>query len=306
MLFYRRSIKILISISKVPGESMNILDILNYYDEVKDNLEFQSTSSIRTKIMISLSEGPKKTKELEKSIGISYYTTLHGINKLEKQNLILIHGNYCYLSKVGRESVSNLIDMIKTLIVLKNNRKLLLNHDIESIPYDLLMEIGDLSDSKLIESENEDISKTHRIHSQIVLNAKKISGVSPIFYSDYIETFMPLLKKNINIELVLTENILKKTVDALDKEYLEEFKTLISKNHLRIWELKENIKVAFTVTDKAMTLGLFSKKGMYDSTKILVSDHEDALVWGNKLFKHYLKRAQKVDLNYIQELKQFN
>lgn len=306
MLFYRRSIKILISISKVPGESMNILDILNYYDEVKDNLEFQSTSSIRTKIMISLSEGPKKTKELEKSIGISYYTVLHGINKLEKQNLILIHGNYCYLSKIGRESVSNLIDMIKTLIVLKNNRKLLLNHDIDSIPYDLLMEIGDLSDSKLIESENEDISKTHRIHSQIVLNAEKISGVSPIFYSDYIETFMPLLKKNINIELVLTKNILKKTVDALDKEYLEEFKTLISKNHLRIWEIKENIKVAFTVTDKAMTLGLFSKKGMYDSTKILVSDHEDALVWGNKLFKYYLKRAKKVDLNYIHELKQFN
>lgn len=281
---------------------MNIVDILNSYDEVKDNLEFQSMSNVRTKIIINLSEGPKNVKELQKSIGIARSIILHGINELEKENLVLSGGNYYYLSKIGKETASKLIDMIKVRIVLQNNRELWLNHEIESIPYHLLMEIGNLSNSELMEIENDDLSKTHRIHANAVLTAGKVKGVSPIFYSDYINIFNTILNKGVNVELILTEDILKKTIKSYDSKSLGEFIGLISKKQLKIWKLNEDVKVAFTVTDKAITLGLFSKKGLYDSTRLLVSDHKNAIEWCNKLFDYYLKRAQKVGLEYFEDL----
>jgi predicted transcriptional regulator len=40
-------------------------------------------------------------------------------------------------------------------------------------------------------------------------------------------------------------------------------------------------------------LGLFSIGGMYDSTRLLVSKHNDAIKWGNRLFEHYRQQATK-------------
>ncbi len=280
---------------------MYIEDIFNYYEDVKDDLKFQGTSSVRIKIMINLYKGPKKTKDLRKSIGIPSSTILHSITELEKQKLISRNADDFLLSEIGKITVLKLIDMIKTLVSLKEFRKLWLNHEIDTIPQDLQMQIGNLSNSQLVEAKYDDISKTHRTHAQVILNAGKVRGVSPIFYPDYLETFDVILNKGVKVELILTEDVLKKTMESHDLESLENIKRLISKNQLKIWETKEDVKVAFTVTDKAITFGLFSKRGAYDSTRFLVSDHDDAIEWCNKLFDYYLKRAQKVNLDYLKQ-----
>jgi len=281
------------------GVAMYIDDTLNFYEEVKDDLKFLNTSSVRIKIMICLSEGPKKTKDLREIMRIQSSTILHGITELEKQKLVSRKGDDFYLSELGEITALKLTDMIKTSISLKKFRKLWLNHEISAIPNDLLLELGDLSYSKLIEAGHDDIAKTHGIHAQIILNANEIKGVSPIFYPDYLETFDVVLNKGVKVELILTEDVLKKTIESHDPENLEHLKNLISEKQLKIWKIKEDIKAAFTVTDKAITLGLFSKKGTYDSTRFLVSDHDDAIAWCNRLFDYYLKRAQKIDLDYF-------
>ncbi len=281
---------------------MSVADILNYYEDVKEDLKFQGISSVRIKIMVSLSDGSKKTKDLRELTGIPASTILHGINELEKQKLISRKGDDFFLSEVGIISAFKLIDMIRTHIVLKNTNKLWLNHDIKAIPKNLLVRIGDLSNSKLIEVESDHMFKTHEIHTHVVINSKEIKGVSPIFYPDYTENFMKLLKNNVDVKLVLTESVLKKTIESLNHSDLNEFKRLLSENKLKIWEIKEDVKVAFTITDKAMTLGLFSVNGMYDCNKILVSDHEDSITWGNDLFDYYIKKAIKIDLGYFNSI----
>ena len=275
---------------------MSTEDILNYYEEVKDDLKFQNTSSVRTKIMINLMEGSKKTKDLRKSIGIQSSTILHSITELEKQNLISRKGDNYSLSETGKIMILKSIDTIKTAVSLKKFQKLLIDHEINSIPPELLIKIGDLSNSELIEAESDDMFKTHGMHAQIVLNATEVKGVSPIFYPDYIETFNRILENGTHVELILTEEVLKKTIESHDLENLENTKRFISQGTLKIWELKEDAKAAFTVTDKSITLGLFSKKGMYDPSRILVSSDDDAIEWCNKLFEYYKKRAKKVNL----------
>ncbi|MEN6291032.1 MAG: transcriptional regulator FilR1 domain-containing protein [Methanobacterium sp.] len=280
---------------------MNINDILNYYEDVKEDLKFQGISSVRIKIMISLSEGPKKTKDLRELTGIPASTLLHGINELEKQKLISRKGDDFFLSEIGFISTLKLVDAIKTRRLFKNTKKLWLNHDIESIPQNLLMKIGDLSSSNLIEDEPDDMFHSHRIYLQIVSNSKEIKGISPIFYPDYTETFARLIKENVDVELILTEEILTKTINSLNSEDLSEFKRLLSKNKLKIWEIKEDIKIAFTVTDNSMILGLFSADGIYDPNLILVSDHNDAITWGSKLFDYHKKKSQKISMEYFEQ-----
>lgn len=273
-----------------------IEDILNFYDEVEDDLKSQNTSSVRVKIMIGLSEGPKKTSELSKLTGINSSQILHGTNELEKQDMILKEGNIFFLSEIGRIMTLKLIDMVKVSVALKKFRKLWLNHEIDDIPQDLLREIGNLSNSQLVESNNIDVFKTHGIHIDILLESKEIKGVSPIFYPSYIETFKTIANKGVNAELILTDSVLKKTIESLSSNDLNDLKILLHKNKLKIWELKKKVKVAFTVTDKFMMLGLFSIEDMYDSSKLLISDYEDAITWGNKLFEHFQKQANEFKL----------
>jgi predicted transcriptional regulator len=184
---------------------------------------------------------------------------------------------------------------------LSNIHESWLNQGIKFIPQDLLIQIRDLSCLEFIEAEYSDLSKTHEIYIQTVLNAKKIKGVSPIFHLDYIETFNKILEMGVDVELILTETVLRKTIKYNVKN-LEHLRRLISKNQLKIWEIKEDIKIALTVTDKAMTLGLFTMNGRYDIDRLLLGVHDDALQWGDKLFEYYLKRAKEVDLEYFENL----
>ena len=278
---------------------MNIEAILKYYDYVKENLKFQGISSVRTNIMISLSEGPKKTKELKELTGIQASTLLHGINELEKQKLISKKGDDLFLSEIGVISTFKWIEVIKIHELLKNTKKLWLNHNIEAIPQNLLVKLGDLSRSKLIEDNSDGLLNTDKRYIQMVSNAKEIKCVSPSCM-DYTKTFTELLKGNACVELILTNEIMEKTINSLNSTDLNEFKRLLSQEKLKIWEINKEIKIAFTVTDNSLRLSLFSADGIYDPSLILVNDQDDAVKWGNILFDYYQKKSQKIDMKYFE------
>jgi predicted transcriptional regulator len=258
---------------------------------VKDDLKFHGISSVRIKIMISLNEGQKKTKELRKLTGIQSSTIIHGINELEKQNLVLRDVDYYYLSETGKIIALKIVDMIRTLVTLKNFEKLWLNHEINSIPQFLLKDIGYLSNLKLVESEKIDIFRPHGAYMQVIMGSKKIKGVSPIFYPDYIESFKNMIENDISVELVLTGSILRKTINSIDSDDLAYLKKVLSEETLKIWEIEDDVKVAFTITDKFTVLGLFFLNGSYDSTRLLIGDDDDAIIWSNKLFEYYRGKA---------------
>ena len=188
-----------------------------------------------------------------------------------------------------------LIDTIRASVSLKKLQKLLFNHEIKDIPHNLLMDIGHLSNSQLIEADNIDIFKVHGTHLEIVLDSKKIRGISPIFYPNYPETFKKIIESDINVELILTSDVLKKTLQSANADE-KDLKELIETGNLNLWTLDKDIKVAFTVTDKFMTMGFFSVNGMYDPNRNLVSNDSDALTWGNRLFEYYCQQADKVTL----------
>jgi predicted transcriptional regulator len=278
-------------------------NIITFYEEVKEDIKFQGISQVRMKIMLILKDGPKKTKQLRKLTEIQSSTIIHGINELEKQNIVSRDGDNYYLTEIGQILILKLVDMIKTMVSLKNHQKLWINHEINAIPLELLMEIGDLSDSNLVEANNIDIFKVKDMFLDMVQKSSNIKGVSTIFHPDFIETFKNILdNKEVKVELILNDAILKKTIKSINPNNLKDFLKLSSKGNLDIWILNEEARIAFTVTEKYLSLGLFTKGGGYDSSKDLFSENPDAIAWANKLFEYYRKKSDKIELKRLDKL----
>jgi predicted transcriptional regulator len=61
--------------------------------------------------------------------------------------------------------------------------------------------------------------------------------------------------------------------------------------------LKDDLKVALTVTETAFSLGLFMVNGEYDYNMDLVSVNQDAIVWGDALFQECIKGSRRLDVD---------
>jgi predicted transcriptional regulator len=186
---------------------------------------------------------------------------------------------------------------VKTTAVISRFQRLWLKHDLSGIPPELIKEIGDLYKSTLIESESGELFKPHQTYQKILLESKYVKGVSPIFCLDYVDIFQNMaIENDTDIELILTNDIFKKTMEGIDSKTLKYLQDFMSRDKVKLWVINDEVKTAFTVTDKYLSLGLFQENGNYDNTKDLVSDDHDAVTWGNRLFEYYRNKAEKLEL----------
>lgn len=273
------------------------LKYIEIYEKTKDLMRYTSSSSVRVKILICLSEGLQTMSELKKEIGISSSTISYNLSNLEKRKITTKDGEKYALSPLGEMITLNLVENIKTTAAVSKFHRLWLNHDLSSIPPELIKTIGDLYNSTLIESESGEIFKPHETYQKILLESKYIIGVSPIFRLSYIDLYQKMVSEiGIDVELILTNDIIKQTMDGIDPKSLEDLQDFISREKVRLWVINEDVKTAFTVTDKYLSLGLFYEHGEYDNTRDLISDNHDAVAWGNRLFDYYRSKAEKFEL----------
>lgn len=273
------------------------LEYIGIYHEIKDLLRYTSSSSVRVKILICLSEGIQTMSGLKKEIGISSSTISHNLSNLEKRNITTKEGEKYILTPIGHLITYNLMDNMKTTSVISKFQKFWLNHDLSGIPPELIKEIGDLYNSSLVESESGEIYKPHEKYQEIILKSNYIKGVSSIFRFNYIELFQHLILENyIDVELILTNDIIQKITEGIDADNLKQLKNSMAQGNVKLWVINNDVRIAFTITDKYLSLGLFHEHGDYDNTKDLISDDHDAVAWGNKLFEYYRNQSKEFKL----------
>jgi predicted transcriptional regulator len=97
------------------------------------------------------------------------------------------------------------------------------------------------------------------------------------------------LKRNIN--LIMTDNV----CDILLNQYMDDLNNL-DNSKINIWKIDDPLKLSFAMADEFIALGLFLENGVYDSNRFLISEGNESLAWGNKLFNHYLDQATEFKL----------
>ncbi|MCX9010963.1 MAG: winged helix-turn-helix domain-containing protein [Candidatus Methanoperedens sp.] len=250
-------------------------------------------SDLRRNLLIVLNEGKKSLGDLRDGLQVSSTTVLHALRELEKNSLTFQDKDKNYsLTNIGRIVALKMLDFNDAAETLRNHERFWLEHDLSGIPQNLMERIGCLKDSILVENTPTDIFKVHSNFINLLKNAKEIKGVSPFFIPEFSLLFEELiLKKNIDIQLLLTKEVQEK----IDKEVLKKI-FLKENSKFELYILKEDVKIAFTVTDYFLSIGFFRYDGIYDYNNDIISYSKEANAWGRDLFEHYAKLSQRIIL----------
>ncbi|MCD6146849.1 MAG: winged helix-turn-helix domain-containing protein [Thermoplasmata archaeon] len=265
------------------------------YENIGDLLKLITSSGVRVKMMIGLIDGPKTSGQLRNEIGVSSSTVIHAARDLEREKLLAEMEDGYHLTSVGRVISSKLYDMIRTMAVLEKSKDFWLTHDVGGIPKEFLDRIGELGDYEILTSNVKDIFKTLTVYMELAKKAKEFYGVSPVFVDAFVSLIKKLIKNEAKVQLVLTEDVIKELIHRDRKGFSE----VLMNGDVSVWQINEDVGVAFTVTNSIFSLGLFGLDGTYDPSHDLVSREKGAINWGRELFKYYKSRAKKLELEEI-------
>lgn len=248
-------------------------------------------SELKTRILLSLIGRGKRLSELKGSIQTRETTILHVLKEFEKQNMTTKVDGVYHLTSVGLIGAHICNNYQGTLKVIDGFKDFWLNHDVTPIPPHLLLTLGDLQDSTLIQTDKTDLGKVYETFLQILLSSKTVKGISPIFHQDYVPVIEHLLSQGNTVELILTTDILNKTLTTTKIRNLSDN---IEDGSLKLY-LNENLRVALTVTEKNFSLGLFGHDGAYDDSMDLISLSQNAVKWGEELFRQTLNHSTRIE-----------
>jgi predicted transcriptional regulator len=258
-------------------------DIFELYEEIKEDLKFITSSDIRAKIIISLKEGPKKLGDLKNEVHMRSSSILHSMSQLETKNLITREFQSYSLSQTGEMAATVLIGMVNSFYLIKENENFWLNHDINEIPEDLMGKIDDLSGFKIITFP--DFSEKSPF-KELLLDSKVLKGIiSPLIIYDELE----VVTKKEDIHLILANNNSNEVIEKL------KFQDISITENIKLWKINGNLKLILIVTDNFILLNL-PQVLKNDSISCLISETEESIEWGNKLFNYYLNQAEELNI----------
>jgi predicted transcriptional regulator len=250
----------------------------------------QIRSELKQKILLNLLEGEKKLSELRSGVAGRETSILHVLKEFENLNLTTKTSGAYSLTSLGIIEAQIFQDVVSTAEVIEKFKEFWLTHNIKPIPPKLISRLGALKDSVLVHTEKTQLGQVYANFIQILMTSKKVTGISPIFHPDYVPIIENLLSHGNNVDLILTSEVLKKT---LSSAHLDELKKNFVDETLKIF-LNEDLRFALTVTDKNFSLGLFTLDGDYDDNMDLISTNPKAIQWGEELFQIKLKESTRI------------
>jgi len=265
---------------------------LKLYEEVKDDLKFVSSSTVRTKIIISLTEGTTRLKDLKEDLGIDSSTILHSMKKLENKDLIYKKGDEYLISQTGVVVGLKLIDIIKLLFMFKENENLMFDNN---VPLEIVSEFKELHFSDFIIPEASNFNFADHFYNYI-LESDNIRAVAPICNANIIETCKMIVEDGKNLEVILNPSVLKKSREYLDSTIFERMIDSILDEKIKMWSIEQDLNISFFITDKFVFLGFLITDGNEFNLKDIISYHPNAIAWGNRLFEFYLKNAKPLKI----------
>jgi len=165
-----------------------------------------------------------------------------------------------------------------------------LDHDLSGIPDHLFKKIGFLKKSYLEKIDSSEIIKNFITLNKFLNSAQSVKAVIPIYSKDHTFGLKEIIEKNIKTQLIFTDVVLNKTIDAIGEKT---FNKLISNYDFDLFITDEKLKLSCLVTNEFFVLGLFSNNDIFDSSQDLNSTDIKAIQWGNELFEYHKGKARK-------------
>ena len=245
-----------------------------------NNIKYILTSTMRSKLILTMFESPKELKDLRIALNKPSATILHGLKELENKNLIRKYQKEYQLTSNGFLLATNMVKLIENWYSINNNTPFWNNHDLEDIPDELLKNMYLLKDAEYILSTTSDLSNAFNKYIKLISNSSELKMIMPIYSENHFNHIIELLNKNKlkKLELIVSEDILNSIKSN------EQFKkSLLENKKVKIIKTKKNLKIFLTCSKDFMSLTLFFKDGHYDDSQILIGKTKDSCRWALKL-----------------------
>jgi len=259
------------------------MEVHNSYDLIEETLKGFTRSKIRTIVMLCLKNGEKKVGDLEYEMNTRASSILHVIKDMRKAKLINKSADNYKLTNIGRIQALLLDDLIQAIITINTHEEFWLSHDLSGIPDELQRKIWMLCQSEIITGDPVAPLKSLDYFIETLINSKIISGVSPIVAPGFSEVITASVEKGTKVDLILTNSVF----DIIYKENYDLLNALLKYENFRLYRISMDVKVAFTVTESFLNMGLFRLNGSYDIENDLVCFGEKSILWGMELFNYY-------------------
>lgn len=257
--------------------------------EYKD-MKYILTSTMRTKLIISIYEKSKNLEDLRNELEKPSATILHGLKELESLNYVKKLNKYYSLTSNGYLLAINMIKLIENWYSIDKNKIFWDNHSLEHIPDSSMKNLHQLKNAKCITSTNNDLSQALTTYLDLISTCDNFKMILPIYSEIHLNKIIDLLKssKIKKLDLITTPEIASSI--KFNPIYYESFK---NNKNVNISILKQETNIYLTVCEKFMTMNLFFKDGHFDDSQLLLDKSENGVKWGVDLFEYYHKRLVK-------------
>lgn len=247
-------------------------------------------SEYRKEALFLLREGPLTLSEIKDYFHVTNSEIHPRLKEMVKAGILDKNGNHYVLNALGKSLATKLEPLLNSISAIEANEDFWKCHDLSGIPEHLLDRISELADCRTIEEEQSYVYDTHRAFVKNVLVSKHFEGITTVFFTYWIDMFLELARRKVNISIIVTEDVLAR----IRNEYNEELEEGISYPNAHFYVIKKSPKIAFAVTDRFFSLSLYSKNGVYDPRKDLMGYDKSSKNWGRELFKCCLEHAVEV------------
>jgi predicted transcriptional regulator len=249
-----------------------------------------SASDKRRNLLILLNSGPREWDEIKKILKVTSTGMLPQIKILEEENLIERDGRRFSLTPMGKVLTAYLEPLIRTMDIFDEQKKYWDEHNIDALPFELLLDIREIGSYQILETADEEIFGISEFLNNI-LHANMIKGISHTVHPRFPEFFLTLAKKGVPVSLILTPGVFR----IIREKYRDALEEGIQIKTLTVYVSKKDIKFSYIITDTYFSLSLFYKNGMFDAKHDVISYDPSARAWGERVFSYYLKQSEKIE-----------
>jgi predicted transcriptional regulator len=166
-------------------------------------------------------------------------------------------------------------------------------HDVSGVPNHLFARIGSLRDSTLVADEHEQVLSGVEAFVRLIEDSDLIKIITPFYSTDFIDRLVVFASKDKEWHIIVTEEVLQCAI--IDAEHPNVKGILEGEG--QIYVIRQDPKLFFVSTGRAIALALSTIGGQLDYSTLLVSRGRDAITWGKELFRYYEERSEKVVLH---------
>ncbi len=257
-------------------------------DYIDNKMMFIVKSEIRLKILTELNARPQTVKEIVDNTNMVYSSVSNNINRLELNDHVQKIDRVYEITPMTRLHFNQLMEFKKSIDVIKNFDSFWSKHKIKYLNNELIENITELYESRLIETNPTDIYRTHNNVKKQLKESKNVKGILPYIHPDYPELIEDILREDGNVELIMERRIYKGIIKQIDEGIKRKS---IKSGRLKIHVLNESIELYLLICDNSMNLGLFRNDGSYDQNRILNCESKESLHWANTLFEDIKERV---------------